>query len=120
MLAKFREEREKQNIVPANSTPRLLTLGGGDFKSLGFSELFIIMVVALILCAWHYARRWLFRRGERYCKSTWRLDPGSQAARAHIYPTVPVNCADIFTTVSHITAYESEHLLKCKPDGVLT
>ncbi|SPN97596.1 probable glycogen synthase [Cephalotrichum gorgonifer] len=26
---------------------------------------------------------------------------------------------DVFTTVSHITAYESEHLLKRKPDGVL-
>lgn len=29
------------------------------------------------------------------------------------------HCADVFTTVSHITAYESEHLLKRKPDGVL-
>ncbi|GAA5898490.1 hypothetical protein JCM5296_006478 [Sporobolomyces johnsonii] len=28
------------------------------------------------------------------------------------------HCADVFTTVSHITAYESEHLLKRKPDGV--
>ncbi|CAI4213756.1 unnamed protein product [Parascedosporium putredinis] len=27
--------------------------------------------------------------------------------------------SDVFTTVSHITAYESEHLLKRKPDGVL-
>lgn len=27
--------------------------------------------------------------------------------------------ADVFTTVSHITAYESEHLLKRKPDGVV-
>lgn len=27
--------------------------------------------------------------------------------------------ADVFTTVSHITAYESENLLKRKPDGVL-
>lgn len=27
--------------------------------------------------------------------------------------------ADVFTTVSHITAYELEHLLKRKPDGVL-
>ncbi|CCA69877.1 probable glycogen synthase [Serendipita indica DSM 11827] len=27
--------------------------------------------------------------------------------------------ADVFTTVSHITAFESEHLLKRKPDGVL-
>ncbi|KAA8914581.1 hypothetical protein TRICI_002869 [Trichomonascus ciferrii] len=26
---------------------------------------------------------------------------------------------DVFTTVSHITAYEAEHLLKRKPDGVL-
>ncbi|ADV22218.1 glycogen(starch) synthase [Cryptococcus gattii E566] len=29
------------------------------------------------------------------------------------------HCADVFTTVSHITAFESEHLLKRKPDGVL-
>ena len=29
------------------------------------------------------------------------------------------HAADVFTTVSHITAYESEHLLKRKPDGVL-
>lgn len=27
------------------------------------------------------------------------------------------HCADVFTTVSHITAYESEHLLKRKPGG---
>ena len=27
--------------------------------------------------------------------------------------------ADIFATVSHIIAYESEHLLKRKPDGIL-
>lgn len=27
--------------------------------------------------------------------------------------------ADVFTTVSHITAYEAEHLLKRKPDGVV-
>lgn len=25
------------------------------------------------------------------------------------------HCSDVFTTVSHITAYESEHLLKRKP-----
>ena len=29
------------------------------------------------------------------------------------------HCADVFTTVSHITAYEAEWLLKRKPDGVL-
>lgn len=29
------------------------------------------------------------------------------------------HCADVFTTVSHITAFEAEHLLKRKPDGVL-
>ncbi|KAK0234763.1 glycogen synthase [Armillaria nabsnona] len=29
------------------------------------------------------------------------------------------HCADVFTTVSHITAYEAEHLLKRKPDGVV-
>ncbi|KAI6017854.1 glycosyltransferase family 3 protein [Pisolithus marmoratus] len=29
------------------------------------------------------------------------------------------HCADVFTTVSHITAYEAEYLLKRKPDGIL-
>lgn len=29
------------------------------------------------------------------------------------------HCCDVFTTVSQITAYEAEHLLKRKPDGVL-
>ncbi|KAJ3220144.1 glycogen synthase isoform 1, partial [Clydaea vesicula] len=29
------------------------------------------------------------------------------------------HCADVFTTVSHITAYEAEWLLKRKPDGIL-
>ncbi|KAI8913471.1 glycogen synthase [Gorgonomyces haynaldii] len=29
------------------------------------------------------------------------------------------HCCDVFTTVSHITAYEAEWLLKRKPDGVL-
>ncbi|OBZ65377.1 Glycogen [starch] synthase [Grifola frondosa] len=29
------------------------------------------------------------------------------------------HCADVFTPVSHTTAYESEHLRKLKPDGVL-
>ncbi|KAI3653768.1 hypothetical protein MP228_001715 [Amoeboaphelidium protococcarum] len=28
------------------------------------------------------------------------------------------NCANVFTTVSHITAYEAEHLLKKKADGI--
>lgn len=29
------------------------------------------------------------------------------------------HCSDVFTTVSHITAYESEHLLKRKPGKVM-
>jgi len=29
------------------------------------------------------------------------------------------HCSDVFTTVSQITAYEAEHLLQRKPDGVL-
>ncbi|KAJ7432979.1 glycogen synthase-domain-containing protein [Mycena galericulata] len=29
------------------------------------------------------------------------------------------HCANVFTTVSHITAYKAEHLLKRKPDGVV-
>lgn len=29
------------------------------------------------------------------------------------------HCSDVFTTVSDITAYEAEHLLKRKPDGIV-
>ena len=48
----------------------------------------------------------------------------SEAGKRGIYHRYCVeraatHAADVFTTVSHITAYESEHLLKRKPDGVL-
>lgn len=48
----------------------------------------------------------------------------SEAGKRGIYHRYCVERAaahssDVFTTVSHITAYESEHLLKRKPDGVL-
>jgi len=52
------------------------------------------------------------------------FDVDHEAGRRGIYhryciERAATHCADVFTTVSHITAYESEHLLKRKPDGVL-
>lgn len=52
------------------------------------------------------------------------FDVDSEAGKRGIYHRYCVERAaahssDVFTTVSHITAYESENLLKRKPDGVL-
>lgn len=52
------------------------------------------------------------------------FDVDSEAGKRGIYHRYCVERAaahacDVFTTVSHITAYEAEHLLKRKPDGVL-
>ncbi|KAI8379281.1 glycogen synthase [Radiomyces spectabilis] len=52
------------------------------------------------------------------------FDVDQEAGKRGIYhryciERAAAHCADVFTTVSHITAYESEHLLKRKPDGVL-
>ncbi|KAG1055624.1 hypothetical protein G6F43_002423 [Rhizopus delemar] len=53
-----------------------------------------------------------------------KFDVDQEAGKRGIYHRYCIergaaHCADVFTTVSHITAYESEHLLKRKPDGVL-
>ncbi|KAL0084184.1 glycosyltransferase family 3 protein [Phycomyces blakesleeanus] len=53
-----------------------------------------------------------------------KFDCDGEAGKRGIYhryciERAAAHCADVFTTVSHITAYESEHLLKRKPDGVL-
>lgn len=52
------------------------------------------------------------------------FDVDSEAGKRGIYhryciERAATHSADVFTTVSHITAFESEHLLKRKPDGVL-
>lgn len=52
-----------------------------------------------------------------------RFDVDYEAGRRGIYHRYCVergaaNCANVFTTVSHITAYEAENLLKRKPDGI--
>ncbi|KAF8932568.1 glycogen synthase [Dissophora ornata] len=52
------------------------------------------------------------------------FDVDSEAGKRGIYhryciERAATHCCDVFTTVSHITAYEAEHLLKRKPDGVL-
>ncbi|KAI8843627.1 glycogen synthase [Chytridium lagenaria] len=52
------------------------------------------------------------------------FDVDAEAGKRGIYhryciERAAAHCADVFTTVSHITAFESEWLLKRKPDGVL-
>ncbi|KAL8692359.1 MAG: hypothetical protein Q9218_002610 [Villophora microphyllina] len=52
------------------------------------------------------------------------FDCDAEAGKRGIYhryciERAATHAADVFTTVSHITAYESEHLLKRKPDGVV-
>lgn len=52
------------------------------------------------------------------------FDVDAEAGKRGIYhryciERAATHAADVFTTVSHITAYEAEHLLKRKPDGVL-
>ena len=51
------------------------------------------------------------------------IDIDAEAGKRGIYHRYclerAIHCADVFTTVSHITAYEAEHLLCRKPDGVL-
>lgn len=52
------------------------------------------------------------------------FDVDAEAGKRGIYHRYCVERAaahscDVFTTVSHITAFEAEHLLKRKPDGVL-
>lgn len=52
------------------------------------------------------------------------FDVDQEAGKRGIYhryclERASAHCADVFTTVSHITAYEAESLLKRKPDGVL-
>ncbi|CCF59982.1 hypothetical protein KAFR_0I02020 [Kazachstania africana CBS 2517] len=52
------------------------------------------------------------------------FDVDQEAGKRGIYhryciERAAVHCADVFTTVSQITALEAEHLLKRKPDGIL-
>ena len=52
------------------------------------------------------------------------FDVDAEAGKRGIYhryciERAATHAADVFTTVSHITAFESEHLLKRKPDGVV-
>lgn len=52
------------------------------------------------------------------------FDVDAEAGKRGIYHRYCIersaaHCADVFTTVSEITAFEAEHLLKRKPDGVL-
>ncbi|CUS21065.1 LAQU0S02e05072g1_1 [Lachancea quebecensis] len=53
-----------------------------------------------------------------------KFDVDSEAGKRGIYhryciERAAAHTADVFTTVSQITAYESEYLLKRKPDGIL-
>lgn len=43
------------------------------------------------------------------------IGPGRKLTFRYCIERAATHCADVFTTVSHITAFESEHLLKRKP-----
>lgn len=68
--------------------------------------------------------RYLCAGSEDFYNNLQNFDVDSEAGKRGIYHRYCIERAaahscDVFTTVSHITAYESEHLLKRKPDGVL-
>jgi glycogen(starch) synthase len=55
-----------------------------------------------------------------FYNSITHIDVDHEAGKRGIYhryclERAAAHCADVFTTVSHITAFESEHLLKRKP-----
>jgi glycogen(starch) synthase len=68
--------------------------------------------------------RYLCAGSVDFYNSMHKFDVDYEAGRRQIYHRYCIergaaHCADVFTTVSHITAYEAENLLKKKPDGVL-
>ncbi|KAJ2895878.1 putative glycogen synthase protein [Zalerion maritima] len=68
--------------------------------------------------------RYLCAGSEDFYNNLQNFDVDAEAGKRGIYHRYCIERAaahscDVFTTVSHITAYESEHLLKRKPDGVL-
>lgn len=68
--------------------------------------------------------RYLCAGSVDFYNSMHRFDVDYEAGRRGIYhryclERAATHCADVFTTVSHITAYEAENLLKRKADGVL-
>lgn len=68
--------------------------------------------------------RYLCAGSEDFYNNLQYFDVDLEAGKRGIYHRYCVERAaahscDVFTTVSHITAFEAEHLLKRKPDGVL-
>lgn len=68
--------------------------------------------------------RYLCAGNVDFYNSITSIDIDAEAGKRGIYSRYCIeraatHCADVFTTVSHITAYEAEHLLCRKPDGVL-
>lgn len=68
--------------------------------------------------------RYLCAGNVDFYNSIRHIDIDAEAGKRGIYhryclERAAAHCADVFTTVSHITAYEAEHLLCRKPDGVL-
>ncbi len=68
--------------------------------------------------------RYLCAGNVDFYNSIRNIDIDAEAGKRGIYhryclERAAAHCADVFTTVSHITAYEAEHLLCRKPDGVL-
>lgn len=67
--------------------------------------------------------RYLCAGSEDFYNNLQYFDVDAEAGKRGIYHRYCIergaaHCADVFTTVSDITAYEAEHLLKRRPDGV--
>ncbi|KAJ1658748.1 glycogen synthase isoform 1 [Dispira simplex] len=68
--------------------------------------------------------RYLCAGSEDFYNKLSSFDVDHEAGKRGIYhryclERAAAHCVDVFTTVSHITAYEAENLLKRKPDGVV-
>lgn len=68
--------------------------------------------------------RYLCAGNVDFYNSLKNVDIDAEAGKRGIYhryclERAATHSADVFTTVSHITAYEAEYLLCRKPDGVL-
>ncbi|RKP40449.1 glycogen synthase [Dimargaris cristalligena] len=68
--------------------------------------------------------RYLCAGNEDFYNNLSHFDVDHEAGKRGIYhryclERAATHCVNVFTTVSHITAYEAEHLLKRKPDGVV-
>lgn len=80
----------------------------------------IITVLSLTANALTCVGRYLCAGSVDFYNSVSTVDVDYESGRRGIFHRVSLersaaHCADVFTTVSHITAFEAEHLLKRKP-----